>query len=171
MVGKNVSVFMVVSLVLSFSIISCKKSPTGVSFSDDDLVGKWIVTSMKAKVTMSGGGFSFAIDTTIQMESDDNYFQFFSNNTFTVTFDEEEIFGGGMMKRSAMPKILQSPGDSGTWSLSGNQLSMTSFGDDTTIVSSINISGNSLTMTIGPLRMVDEDGVMEMTETVFMTKQ
>ena len=169
MLGKNVFV-VGISFVLSLSVVSCKKSPTGASFSDDNLVGKWIVEKMQAKGTMSYMGMSIPMDTTIQMESNDNYFQFFSDNTFTVVFDEEDIFGGGMMKRSAMPKMLQSPADSGTWSLSGNQLSMTSFGDDTTIVSTVTIGGNSLTMTI-PIKMEEEGMVMNINETLFMTKQ
>ncbi len=169
--SSNIQKFFVISIGLSLLFINCKKSPTSLSFDEDDLIGKWILNSIEVKGSVKGQGMSITMDTTMQMPANSYYFQFFDNNKFFVVFNEDELFGG-LEKTSlnGLPKKMQWSTDSGTWSLSGNQLSMTSYGDDTTIVTTISISGNSMTMSL-PLKINEEGISINMDIIMFLNKQ
>jgi hypothetical protein len=81
-------------------------------------------------------GQNVSMDTTMVTKNDQSYVQFYSDNTYKgVAFTLEPQMSSGLVKKNILTKITQSASvDIGTWSLSGNRLSLNSKTSDTTIV-------------------------------------
>jgi hypothetical protein len=161
------------SLFVSGIMLSCNDSPTGTSVSSDNLIGKWIVDKMHVKGTMSILGQNVSMDTTTVMKNDLSYVQFYSNNTYKAVLpDYESSIASGFEKRKILSKITQvGAADTGTWSLSGNTLSLKSTTNDTTLtMQDVAINGNSLNMKM-PVKASSEGFSVDIVETFYLSKK
>ncbi|MBN2036375.1 MAG: hypothetical protein JW768_06495 [Chitinispirillaceae bacterium] len=124
----------------AFSLVSigCKDdNPAGPS--NNDLIGKWVFSKAVTHMSITGGGMSMTIDTTINFTGNNDYIELRSDNTYTVVSDED-----WSLPKKAMNKTAYSSTETGTWSLSGSSLTTISTEGDTTVVT-VSQSGSSAT--------------------------
>lgn len=149
----------ILAIVVSGSILSCKDSPTSTLTSQDQIIGKWIADKVNIKCTI----LILPVDTTIIINNDSNYIQFYTNNTFKAFIDEA-------LSKDIAP---YSP-DTGTWSLSGNTLTLNykikDTGIDTTLVATGTVIGNSLDMT-APIKIKKDIFIINVIASIYLSKK
>jgi hypothetical protein len=155
------------SLAVLFAVSSCKDSPTS-AVHEEDIVGKWIIQSVTVNGSMSFEGMSITMDTTMSTGNSLSYLHFYPNHTYLFSLDES--FMEGLVKRRMMPKLMQTSTDTGTWSLSGSRVSLTSMADDTTITMDVRRDGAYMKYSV-PVKMNDMGFYIDMVETFNTVKE
>lgn len=161
MVFQKSATLTVASLAILFVVSSCKDSPTS-AVHEEDIVGKWIIQSVTAKGSMSFEGMNITMDTTMSTGNSLSYLQFYIDHTYLFNLDDS--FMEGLIKRRAMPKLMQTSTDSGTWSLSGDRVSLTSMTSDTTITMNVRRDGAYMKYSVS-VKMNEMDISIDMVET------
>jgi hypothetical protein len=137
---KITTAFAVIGIVGFFGCNS-GSSPTGPAITDSSIIGIWNVINSSEHVTETYNGTTMRIDTT-ETFSGTNTANFKSDNTFIFLSENGNTLSTA--KRIALAKIMTLDTLTGTWSLSGNQLTLISTAS--TFAATASISGNTLTL-------------------------
>lgn len=129
--------FFLSALVVFLGFLACS-NPTSPGLSDSFIIGNWNVISGEMHLTMTQAGMTAKEDTTVVFTGT-NTAAFDSNHTFLFVSDDgnpvmaKRLF---LAKKTALDTLL------GTWSLSGDKLTLISLVDTTALT--VSASGNSM---------------------------
>jgi hypothetical protein len=149
--------------ILCLGFAGCEKGDGVTAVSQGDLVGRWNFTSIHAKyhstITVNGKTNSYDQDTTQSLAGKGNFAQF--NQDLTCSADIP-LLALGLGKRSAAAAVV-----TGTWSVSGNTITLISTDKQDTVALAAAVSGTSGTFTIANESSFDEgaDGTYKTTST------
>jgi hypothetical protein len=156
------------SVVVLFGFLGCKSSPTAPSINDNSIVGDWNVISGEMHMTMTQAGMTMKEDTTVFFTGT-NTAAFDSNHTFLFVSDNGNPVLAKMLfvaKKMALDTLT------GTWSLSGNKLTLIS--PTSTTAPTVSMSGNSMVLLNQVDTTVTSSGAtmkMKGTSAITMTRQ
>jgi len=172
---KNLTyrIFVMLSLALSFSVlVSCGGDDEGDGPSGGDLTGTWTVASASIDATIDGTDIvEWFVDVLGLTEAEAEQF----GELFTDGLDEGFV-GGTLTFNSDNTYEANFDGDSesGTWSRSGDQLTITSGGEESvTTIKTLTSSNLTIEFDETETEDIDEDGTTEefrITFTLNLTK-
>jgi hypothetical protein len=125
---------------------------------ESSIVGVWGVGAMHAHVVVTSGMSS----TTMNMDTTwggNNYAEFKSSHEFAFVSDNDNILVKAAAKLTKPGKTAGLDTAVGTWSLSGNTLTLLSAEFDRPFAATVSMSGNAMTWTVATNDTIDNGDV------------
>jgi hypothetical protein len=120
--------------------VHCNLQTPGNDISEQDLFGKWVMSSAAMKYTetthtsVTNRDSVFTNDTIVHFTDGSNYYRFYNNMTYRTQFEGAIIGYNGVFS------------DTGTWALRGGALRTTSMQLPDPVTSAVSLDGDSATI-------------------------
>jgi hypothetical protein len=122
MKGYKVVACVPMLIVFASIFIFCEKTPVEPA-GLKELVGKWVIKELDVNGSVSSGGITIPMDTTLRMTNDNNFLEFYSTNTYRIELNEKLLSKTKSLKKVALlTDVFQASSDTGSWALTGNNL-------------------------------------------------